>query len=114
MNEQQLRDLGYVEVRPGIFERPADKRPGMWQHPIVQESKAGDSGQQNRKASNAHRKKSSPKEKPDSGRYVVRIDFRFCDFRSRDLDGCAATVLDALVAARRQLESRMWFERDRK
>lgn len=73
---QELREHCKLQEREKIGRKPADHRPG--------DEGAKDS---------------------DSARYRVRIDFRFSDRRVRDLEGSSSTVLDALIAARRSMDS---------
>ena len=51
-----------------------------------------------------HRPKKQGPDDSYTARFRVRIAFRFGDRRVRDLDGCAATILDALMSARRSLD----------
>lgn len=48
--------------------------------------------------------KASPVDATVHSRFEVRIALRFSDRRRRDPDGCASTILDCLVAARRLLD----------
>ncbi len=76
---------------------------GMRKHPTIQGTKA-DRLPKERNAANADNrprsKKSNGSSKP---RYRITIALRFSDRHRRDPDGCAATILDALVSAGRRM-----------
>src|SRR3990172_12008129 len=71
--------------------------------PIVQESKEGDQGQQDRKASDPHRTKRKKVDGSVHPKFRIAVTFRRSDLRERDPDGGLSTILDCLVAARKRL-----------
>ncbi len=59
-----------------------------------------------------HRSKTKAKDAGDHPRFRVTIALRFSDRRRRDPDGCATTILDALITARRLLDRDSRGDRD--
>jgi hypothetical protein len=81
------------KLNPGLFNDPG---PG----PHLQQEK-----QQDADAGQTHHQTRVPAaDKKDHNEYRVTVLFRYSDRRRRDLDGATATILDALITARRLLD----------
>ena len=70
---------------------------------LVQDAKDGGAGQPNRKAAPNDRPKVKAVDGEMHQKFGVTIIVRVSDNRRRDLDGCASSILDCLVSARRLL-----------
>lgn len=76
-------------------------RPG--QRAELQEQKA-ERGENQRHGLSSDGEKDKAMDAASHGAFRVAISLRFSDRRRRDPDGCASTLLDCLIAARRLLD----------
>lgn len=97
MNESQLRALGYIERSPGTWEKPRQSRaedPGTRPRAVSEE----------RAAVVPHEQEKPGVDASMHGQFRISVSFQMSDERKRDCDGGMASIFDALVACRRQLE----------
>lgn len=112
MTEDEFRALAraqrFVPNPDGSYSKQPRGTAGEGDNALVQDAKNSvrlerQSNWENlRKTSHAPRtQRVDAKDRP---RFRVSITFRFADRRVHDLDGCASTLLDCIVAARRYLD----------
>lgn len=79
-------------LNPGLF-----ANSGIGQHLLEEKLEDVDAGKAD------HKTRVPATNQKDHSIFRVSINFRYADFRRRDLDGGTATILDAIVAVRRLL-----------
>lgn len=101
-NKNIWEERGYIEVRPGVYERPAEnyerKNPTLPDKPeptspVIQKYKAM---RKKRTAVHAKGNKSKIREDHIKSQTTVLLNFRLTDNRTHDLDGMGSTLLDCL------------------
>ena|SRR6267378_8049006 len=98
MNEEDLKLKGYVRQSDGSWAKPAVG--------TFREKFGACTELQKRETPVPHQQKERRVDEGLHRQFRVAVHFKMSDRRRRDLDGGLATILDCLIAARRQLAER--------